>query len=360
MPLISHSGLPSFTRLSKSGLSVLSPDRAKHQDIRELHVGLLNMMPDAALEATERQFFRLVGQSSQIAQFYIHPFTLNEIERGEKATNHIAQFYESFEDIQAQGLDALIITGANVGQPDLTLEPFWEPLQKVFEWAYENVTSILCSCLATHAVLEARYDQKRRPLGYKRWGVFEHKVVDRSHPFIHDVNTRFDVPHSRFNQIDRQQFIDAGLHVLVESKEAGVHLAVSEDGFRIVYFQGHPEYDNVSLLKEYKREVILFFKHLRDEYPVFPDHYFHQQSQAILNEYRSSVEKSRVENRQLPDFPEHLLLPLVDNTWHDTAEAVVENWIGKVYQLTSMDRKVPFMDKVNLADPLNWLNTEKS
>ena len=79
MPLIAHSKLPTFSRLEAMGMMVLPPDRALHQDFRELHVGLLNMMPDGALEATERQFYRLVGQSNQVAQFYMHPFTLEEM-----------------------------------------------------------------------------------------------------------------------------------------------------------------------------------------------------------------------------------------------------------------------------------------
>lgn len=360
MPLIAHSDLPTFARLEKMGMTVLTPERATKQDFRELHVGLLNMMPDAAIEATERQFFRLVGQSSQIAQFYIHPFTLDVLERSEKAKKHIDTFYEDFEQIKAEGLDAIIITGANVTQPDLTKEPFWEPLKEVVDWAYHNVTSILCSCLATHAVLESRYGKKRRPLNEKRWGVFPHEVVDRSHPLINDVNTRFDVPHSRFNQIDRQQFTDAGLHVLVESREAGVHLAVSEDGFRIVYFQGHPEYDNISLLKEYKREVVRYFNGQREDYPVFPANYFTETAQAIMNEYRLHLESNKAKGEALPEFPEKVIMPFIDNTWHDTAEAVVENWVGGVYQVTSVERKIPFMDDINPDDPLNWLATKQN
>lgn len=354
MPLIAHSGLPTFSRLDEQGMTVLTPDRATKQDIRELHVGLLNMMPDAALEATERQFFRLVGQSSQVAQFFIHPFTLEALPRGEKAAAHIARYYEDFQQIQAEGLDALIITGANVGQPDLTLEPFWEPLKEIVDWAYENVTSTLCSCLATHAVLESRHGKKRKPLGFKRWGVFPHQVMDRSHPLTNDINTRFDVPHSRYNQIDREQFEQAGLHVLVASEQADVHLAVSEDGLRIVYFQGHPEYDNISLLKEYKREVMLYFSGKRSDYPVFPDNYFSEKAQAILNEYRIRVEQHKAADKALPEFPDRVLEPLIDNTWHDTAEAVVENWVGKVYQVTSMERKKPFMDEVDINNPLDW------
>ncbi|MDJ0907003.1 MAG: homoserine O-succinyltransferase, partial [Woeseiaceae bacterium] len=49
MPLVAHNNLPTFDILSRDGHVVLSLDRAEHQDIRELHVGFLNMMPDAAL-----------------------------------------------------------------------------------------------------------------------------------------------------------------------------------------------------------------------------------------------------------------------------------------------------------------------
>src|SRR3990172_8838830 len=216
MPLVANTSLPSFARLLEEGETIIGRDHALEQDIRELHIGLLNMMPDAALEATERQFFRLVGESNQIAQFYMHPFTLPALARGQAGREHVEKYYESFEQIKAQGLDALIITGANVTHPDLALEPFWKPLNKVIDWAFDNVTSTLCSCLATHAVLQFRYGQKRRPLGFKRWGVFPHRLVDQKHPLVADVNTRFDVPHSRFNQVDRSQFEAGGLHVLVE------------------------------------------------------------------------------------------------------------------------------------------------
>lgn len=352
MPLVANSDLPAFARLEQEGETILPSDEAVHQDIRELHIGLLNMMPDAALEATERQFFRLVGESNQIAQFYMHPFTLKELPRDSRGRAHVDKHYETFEQIKDAGLDALIITGANVQGTELAEQPFWEPLIEVIDWAYANVTSTLCSCLATHAVLQFRYDQKRRPLGYKRWGVYSHRVVERKHPLVMGVNTRFDVPHSRFNQIDRGQFEAAGLHVLAESDPAGVHLAVSEDGFRLVFFQGHPEYDSISLLKEYKREVLQYVAGKREDYPPFPEHYFSPQIQAILDEYRDALEQARLIGQPVPDLPEAIILPNIDNTWHDTAEAVINNWVGKVYQTTNSDRRKPFMDDVDPSDPL--------
>ena len=110
MPLVAHNDLPTFKALSNDGHTVLSLDRAKHQDIRELHIGFLNMMPDAALQATERQFIHLVGSSNPIAQFFVYPFSLPELNRGELAEAHVREHYFKFEDLAEQGLDALIIT----------------------------------------------------------------------------------------------------------------------------------------------------------------------------------------------------------------------------------------------------------
>ena len=352
MPLVAHNGLPTFERLRQEGQTVLAPDRALHQDIRELHIGLLNMMPDAALAATERQFFRLVGESNPIAQFYMHPFTLEELPRGAQGRAHVDRYYESFEQVQAEGLDALIVTGANVTHPDLSSEPFWEPLKHVLDWAHDHVTSVLCSCLATHAVLQFRHGQKRRRLPAKRWGVYRHGVVDRTHPLVDDVNTLFDVPHSRFNDVSREQFEAAGLHVLVESEVAGVHLAVSADRFRVVYFQGHPEYDIISLLKEYKREVLRYANGEREDYPPFPENYFSAQAEAVLDEFRERLLAAMQRGAPHPALPETLVTRRLHNTWHDTAEAVIGNWVGKVYQVTNNDRRVPFMDDVDPDDPL--------
>ena len=353
MPIVAHNDLPTLQRLKEAGTTIVLPaERAAHQDIRELHIGLLNMMPDAALEATERQFFRLVGESNPIAQFYVHPFTLDAIPRGDKAAAHIARYYEPFEKIRAEGLDALIITGANVTGEDLSKEPFWGPLGEVIDWAWDNVTTTLLSCLATHAVLHFRYGQPRVRQPAKRWGVFSHRVLDTRHPLVADVNTRFDVPHSRWNDVSRAQFEAAGLHVLAESAEVGVHLATSPDGFRMVFFQGHPEYDTISLLKEYKRDALLAAQGRLAAYPPFPDNYLRPFDQAILLEWRDRLLAARARNEAAPDFPEALVAASLDNTWHDTAEAVIGNWMGCMYQLTHRERNRPFMDGIDPKDPL--------
>lgn len=352
MPLVQHSKLPTFTRLRDHGHEVLSLDRALHQDIRELHIGFLNMMPDAALEATERQFIRLVGGCNRIVQFYVYPFSLPVLSRGEETLEYIERYYSTFEDLQKSGLDALIITGANVVNPALDSEPFWDPLMEVISWAQKNVASTLCSCLATHAVLKRFHGIERQPLPEKRWGVYNHRIARPQHPLLREINTRFDVPHSRYNDISREQLEKAGLTVLVESEEGGVHMAVSQDQFRLIYFQGHPEYDTNSLLKEYKREVLRFLNGELHQPPPFPDNYFPPEVAHSAERFVQEAERALWEDRPLPDFLEPEIETGLDNTWGDTAKAIIANWLGLVYQLTNLDRHQQYMADVDPDNPL--------
>jgi homoserine O-succinyltransferase len=352
MPLVAHNALPTFGVLKERGEVVLSVDRAREQDIRELHIGFLNMMPDAALTATERQFIRLIGSSNPIAQFYVYPFSLPELNRGARARQHIDKYYSDFGKLAEQGLDALIITGANVSNPSLQQEPFWSPLIDVVEWAHDNVASVFCSCLATHALVKHYHGIDRRRLPRKQWGVYSHRITEPDHPFLRDVNTRFDAPHSRYNDITREQLEAAGLEVLAESAEVGVHLAVSPDKFRIMYFQGHPEYSTISLLKEFKREAERYLRGERERAPRIPENYFSPVGEELAATHIEAVIQARAEGKTSLPFPEDELLSFADNTWGDTGRAIVNNWLGLVYQLTNLDRKLQFMPGVDPDDPL--------
>lgn len=352
MPLVAHHQLPALQRLREEGEEVIDLSRAKQQDIRELHVGFLNLMPDAAFEATERQFLRLVGSCNRIVQFYVHPFTLDGIDRGETIGAHIQTHYQSFEEVSQDGLDALIVTGANV--PDARFEnlSFWPSLKKVFDFAQENVTSTLCACLATHAALAHFHGLSRLRMPRKRWGVFSHRPTEQPHPLVRGVNTRFDVPHSRFNNISAEAMRGCGVHPLASSDLAGVHLAVSPDLLRFVYFQGHPEYDRASLLKEYKREVRAFLTETRSDYPPLPERYFSQEGRLIAQDFEALVARSKTPEL-MEQFPEIELLKTVDNTWGDSARQVFNNWLGAVYKYTGYGRHDALAPGVDPQDPLS-------
>lgn len=352
MPLVAHSALPTFATLRRQGEQILSAEEALRQDIRELHIGLLNLMPDAALRATEQQYLRLIGTANQIVQLYVHPFTLPGLERSAEAQAYLDAYYTPFERLQQDGLDALIISGANVTQPSLDLEPFWEPLREAITWASEHVTSVLCSCLATHALVQMLYGVRRRPLLTKRWGVFEHRATRPEHPLLRATNTRFDVPHSRWNEVTSAQLTAAGVRVLIESTDGDFHLGTSSDGIRIVYLQGHPEYDVHSLLKEYKREIGRYLDGELSAIPPLPERYLPPTAATIARDHLEASLAAATAGQTRPPFPEAKLVRLLDNTWTDTGKAIFNNWLGLVYRLTHVRRGVPFMEDIDPTDPL--------
>ena len=338
MPLVAHSDLPTYGRLHQSGCEILAPGGSACLKSPQVRVGLLNMMPDAALAVTERQFIGLVGRNKQNALFHIHVFSLPYLPRSPGARAYIERYYTSFAEVRRIGLDALIITGANVSNPALEIEPFWRPLQEVIDWAADGVSSILCSCLATHALLKHLHGIGRHRLPRKLWGVYGHRVRIREHPLLAGIQTGFHVPHSRFNEVRSDEIESAGLTVLADSDVAGVHLAVSADQSGIVYFQGHPEYDVNSLLKEYKREVSRFLRGEIDMQPPFPENYFTGQAQCILDSYVTQAVEAGKKGRPIPSFPEEELAPLLANSWGEASQSVFNNWLRMICRMARSGR----------------------
>ena len=154
-------------------------------------------------------------------------------------------------------------------------------------------------------------------------------------------------------------FESAGLHVLAESPDVGVHLAVSPDQFRVVYFQGHPEYSAISLLKECKREINRYIIGERTKRPRVPENYLTAAGERDRQRRTSMRSCSAVASGSTPpEFPEAELAAQADNTWGDTGKAIVNNWLGLVYQLTNLDRHEQFMPGVDPDDPLG-LNRQR-
>ena len=333
MPLVAHNNLPTFERLRQEGCSIIGLEESKKRQVPRLRIGLLNLMPDAALQATERQFMRLLGATTGSVDIYVYVFSVAAMPRIGRALEHVNGYYEDFESVKHNGLDALVLTGANPAQAQLSSEPFWNGMVEVIEWGRNNVCSTLCSCLATHAVVKQYHQVDRRLLPQKRWGVYSHRVSQHDHFMTYDITTRFDAPHSHVYEVTELQLESVGLTVLAVSEEAGVHLAVSADQLQFVYFQGHPEYDYNSLFKEFKREVSRFASGEREDYPPFPENYFNPEAIEILTDYRKALYAARDRVKMLDTFPERLVEPMLDNTWTDTGKAMFNNWLSKVLQV---------------------------
>ena len=132
-------------------------------------------------------------------------------------------------------------------------------------------------------------------------------------------------------------------------------MAVSPDQLRMIFFQGHPEYDINSLLKEYKREVLRYFSGDLHSLPPFPEHYFSDEAMQLASSIAKNIESN---SQGTTDLLEQELEAMLDNTWGDTAKAVINNWLGLVYQVTNLDRTKLFMQDIDPNDPLQMHNQE--
>jgi homoserine O-succinyltransferase len=108
--------------LQRSGSSGLGTPNSS-QD-KKLAIGLLNNMPDSALEATERQFISLLGAASDSFSIQLSLFALPGIPRGEVALRRIHERYVSTELLDELKLDGLIVTGREPLTPNLSDEPY--------------------------------------------------------------------------------------------------------------------------------------------------------------------------------------------------------------------------------------------
>jgi len=310
--------------MRSEGVDVRSPDQLD-DSLPAIKIGFLNMMPDTALAATERQFLRLLASNSEV-NCYFYPMNIVGVERSELARLHTNKYYTDFDGLKLIGIDALVITGANVSQPILQDELLWPELIEVLNWTRSNVRSTVCSCLATHAALKVFYDIDRKHLREKCWGVFAHNALQTEHPLLENVDANIMMCHSRFNDISQNEFTSQNIEVLIDSDQAGVQLACEED-MKVVYFQGHPEYDDISLLKEYKREIIRYLAGLREDYPPVPKNYFNQSALEVIEQFKQLVQSSTSSEGLIESFPEDKLNQALDDPWKKSAQAVFANWM---------------------------------
>ena len=250
MPIKIADSLPARAVLESENIFVMTEHRAATQDIRPLRIGLLNLMPLKII--TETQILRCLSNTPiQIEVDLIQTETYHSKNTPE---DHLLTFYKTFDDIRDQKYDGFIITGAPVEQLAFEEVDYWKEMCDIFEWTKTHVTSTMHLCWGAQAGLYYHYGLKKHLLDKKVFGVFEHHVMNRKVPLVRGFDDYFMAPHSRHTEVraeDIRKIPD--LTILAESDEAGVFLAIADEGRRI-FVMGHPEYDRVTLDKEYKRD----------------------------------------------------------------------------------------------------------
>jgi homoserine O-succinyltransferase len=289
-----------------------------------IDIGLINNMPDAALDATVRQFRALLGAAADDMVVRLILFTLPEVPRTDFGRCQVSG-YSDIRDLWDSHLDGLIVTGTEPRAANLKDEPFWGSLTRVLEWAERHTYSTVLSCLAAHAGILHIDGIVRRPLGDKRFGVFECARVS-DHPLTAAAPSRLQMPHSRWNEIPEEALLACGYRVLTRSQDAGVDAFVKQRKSLFVFFQGHPEYDATTLLLEYRRDIGRFLRGERDTYPPMPQGYFDEETVDALTALRTRALSDRREEL-LAEFPLAMAAGKVTNTWRSTAEGLYRNWL---------------------------------
>jgi len=291
----------------------------------QIDLALINNMPDSAFENTERQFHDLLAHAAGSMEVRLRFFYLPEIARAESVRRRISDHYCELHDLWDSGLDAVIVTGTEPRTSDLRQEVYWNSLVNIIDWAKTETVAAIWSCLAAHAAVLHLDGIARQPLPDKCFGVFEHDVT--AHRLTRALSTPQRTPHSHWNAVSRPQLEASDYQILTESHLAGVDLFIKEAPSLFVFWQGHPEYDTRSLLKEYQRDVQRFVRHEREKYPRMPYGYFSKAATAQLAAFEVRALAARHESL-VSEFPFAAASAGLENTWRASAIQFYQNWLA--------------------------------
>ena len=266
MPIRIDDDLPVKKILEDENIFVMGTRRAVGQEIRPLNILILNLMP--LKEETELQLMRSLSNTPlQVNIILLRTMTYQSknVTKG-----HLDRFYEDFSSVRNKKWDGFIITGAPVEKYEFEDVDYWDELREIMDWSEDNVTSTMHICWGAQAGLYYRYGVRKYDLPKKLSGIYEHHTFHRKTPLVRGFDDSFFVPHSRYTGVSKEDIVNnPHLDIVAESEEAGPYLIIG-DGGKNIFVTGHPEYDVLTLDKEYKRDKK---KGLNPDIPVnyYPD-----------------------------------------------------------------------------------------
>ena len=251
MPIKLPQGLPAQSLLDAEGISATDRTAQDRAGEKTISVALLNLMPHKS--DTEVQIARLLGDTPYRVELSL--FVPDDYTSKNTPPEHIAAHYRRWSEIRYSTFDGLIVTGAPVETLPFEDVTYWRELTQVFDWARTHVRRSYYICWAAQAALHHFHGVPKHALAEKRFGVFGHRVTDRSSPLLDGFGRYFPVPVSRHSEVRSADLpTHTDLSVLAESDEAGLCLLESERD-RAVYMFNHLEYDAETLQGEYQRDL---------------------------------------------------------------------------------------------------------
>lgn len=293
----------------------------------QIVVGLVNNMPDTALEATEQQFAALLGTAAGAYSVRLRLSYLPEVPRGAAALEHVQRSYWRIEELFGHPLDALIVTGTEPRAASLCEEPYWQRFGQLLGWAERHTISSVWSCLAAHAAVQLLDGIERCRLPDKLFGVFEHAIA-ATHPITQGLTAPLPMPHSRWNDLPIASLREAGYEILSWCETTGADLFVKQRDSLLVFFQGHPEYQRTTLFREYRRDVVRYLNGQQSNYPPLPPHYLTPHATELLQAFRQRAELNR-NPEVFTGFPGSAAED-TRNDWQTGAVRIYANWLSLI------------------------------
>ena len=293
-----------------------------------LTIGLVNNMPDRALEATERQFVDLLRAAATDVAVRFKLFSIPDLPRAERKRRELARRYRDISGLWDTRLDGLIVTGTEPRAAALADEPYWASFGKLVAWARHSTVSTIWSCLAAHAAVLHADGIERKALAEKQFGVFDCEKA-AAHPLLRDMPAQLRVPHSRLNDLPAPALAASGYRLLTRGPAIGVDAFVREqqNASLFVFFQGHLEYEADTLAREFRRDVGRFLRGEREHFPTPPRNYLSEEATALVDAFRARAAAARRASL-MTDFPMRVIAAGVDNTWRAAAVAFYANWLA--------------------------------
>jgi homoserine O-succinyltransferase len=310
-----------------------SPAGSPKCDGDHIVVALVNNMPDAALEATESQFSQLLEAASGELSVRLRLCYLPEVARAPAARRRLEGTYWHIDEIHAEPPDALIVTGLEPIAPRLADEPYWERIGQLLRFADAKTTSSIWSCLAAHAAVQHLDGIERRRLPEKCCGIFEHSVHD--HPLVAGVASPMYIPHSRWNELPLDALEASGYSILSSSPETGADAFAKTSRSLMLFFQGHPEYEETTLFKEYRRDVARFLRGQQSRYPTPPRGCLSPAAALSLESFRKRALAQGADESLLAEFPLDAMPTHVENAWRAASARLYRNWLQFIVQASA-------------------------
>ena len=307
----------------------MSPRQSDSQSRRTLVIGLVNNASGGALQSTERRFARLLHNADPHIDVRLRLFRFLELPNARGEQGDVAEQYADLCELFQTPLDALIVTGMEPHRPALEDEPIWASITKLARWAEDQAIPTIWSCLAAHAAVLHLDGIARSQLPEKLSGVFRCDVTATDHPLMQGIPCQLASPHSRFYGLRGEQLLGAGYQILSRSDEAGVDIFFKRRAAPFVFFQGHPEYDSDTLLREYRRDVRRYLAGTQAEQPVLPAHYFDRETEAALSALGQRLFKDRSVESSNSLFSALSVASLAGG-WLCSATQLCANWLACV------------------------------